>query len=143
MPETLCLQAFTLEEICQKVYTCTYRLADPRQAYEWLEFCLIPQPKPFYTERDLKKFLFVGFYLYLERSFSAAKTQLQIDMQTHPNQYKDSIDVDQFISTTPIIQLARRKLHERRASGNGAKQQRREPKIKKVQNFEVIEIKAG
>jgi hypothetical protein len=80
-------QALNRDEIRQMVRRETGRNLSIKQFYQWLPYCLIPEPKDFYSVRDLQKFLFVARILNRVRKLETAKQQLIQTIQTQPEQF--------------------------------------------------------
>jgi hypothetical protein len=80
-------QALNRDEIRQVVRRETGRDLSIKQFYQWLPYCLIPEPKDFYSVRDLQKFLFVARILNRVRKLETAKQQLIQTMQTQPEKF--------------------------------------------------------
>jgi hypothetical protein len=80
-------QALNRDEIRQVVSRETGRDLSIKQFYQWLPYCLIPEPKDFYSVRDLQKFLFVARMLNRVRKLETAKQQLIQTIQTQPEQF--------------------------------------------------------
>lgn len=56
------------------------------QFYEWLPFCLVKK-KPFYSRRDVQKFLFIANELKRDRSLERAKQRLIERLNNHPEEF--------------------------------------------------------
>lgn len=126
--------AFSLEELAQAVHAHFGRLPDPKQAYQWLPFCLIPEPKSDYTQRDLKKFLFVAARLTISRKFNQAREALIDDLKAHEQYYNPEVTIDGFIQQHPTLQRASRKLAGKPVQQRGANCPKRGRQgIKKIQ----------
>jgi len=80
-------QALNRDEIRQVVERQTGRALSVKQFYQWLPYCLIPEPKDFYSVRDLQKFLVVAQILNRVRKLETAKQQLIQTMQTQPENF--------------------------------------------------------
>jgi hypothetical protein len=87
MPALPVSQVFSRNEIRRLIRKETGRALSIQQFYQWLPYCLIPEPKDFYSVRDLQKFLFVARILNRVRKLETAKQQLIQTMQTQPEQF--------------------------------------------------------
>ncbi len=77
-------QELSRDEIRRVIRQETGRDLSIKQFYQWLPYCLIPEPKDFYTVRDLQKFLFVARILNRVRKLETAKHQLILTLQNQP-----------------------------------------------------------
>ena len=77
-------QELSRDEIRRVIRQETGRDLSIKQFYQWLSYCLIPEPKDFYTVRDLQKFLFVARILNRVRKLETAKHQLILTLQNQP-----------------------------------------------------------
>lgn len=77
-------QVLSRDEVRQLIKQKTGRALSINQFYQWLPYCLIPEPIDFYTVRDLQKFLFVARILNRVRKLETARQQLINTMQTQP-----------------------------------------------------------
>ena len=89
MPALSVSQAFNRDEIRQLIKRETRRDLSIKQFYQWLPYCLIPEPKDFYSVRDLQKFLFVARILNRVRKLETARQQLITTMQTQPEEFNN------------------------------------------------------
>ena len=80
-------QVLNRDEIRQLIRKETGRNVSIQQFYQWLPYCLIPEPKDFYTIRDLQKFLFVAEILNRVRKLETAKHQLILTLQNQPEMF--------------------------------------------------------
>lgn len=80
-------QVFSRDEVRRLIRKETGRSLSVQQFYQWLPYCLIPEPKDFYSVRDLQKFLFVARILNRVRKLETAKQQLIQTIQTQPEQF--------------------------------------------------------
>ena len=80
-------QALNRNEIRQLIKQETGRDLSIKQFYQWLPYCLIPEPKDFYTVRDLQKFLFVARILNRVRKLETAQHQLILTLQNQPEMF--------------------------------------------------------
>jgi hypothetical protein len=80
-------QVLNRDEIRQLIKRETRRDLSVKQFYQWLPYCLIPEPKDFYSVRDLQKFLFVARILNRVRKLETARQQLIQTMQTQPEMF--------------------------------------------------------
>jgi hypothetical protein len=80
-------QVLNRDEIRQLIKRETRRDLSVKQFYQWLPYCLIPEPKDFYSVRDLQKFLFVARILNRVRKLETAKQQLIQTMQKQPEMF--------------------------------------------------------
>ena len=80
-------QVLSRDEVRQLIKKETGRSLGIQQFYQWLPYCLIPEPKDFYSVRDLQKFLFVARILNRVRRLETAKRQLIQTMQTQPEKF--------------------------------------------------------
>ena len=80
-------QELSRDEIRRVIRQETRRDLSIKQFYQWLPYCLIPEPKDFYTVRDLQKFLFVAEILNRVRKLETAKHQLILTLQNQPEMF--------------------------------------------------------
>jgi len=80
-------QELSRDEIRRVIRQETRRDLSIKQFYQWLPYCLIPEPKDFYTVRDLQKFLFVARILNRVRKLETAKHQLILTLQNQPEMF--------------------------------------------------------
>jgi len=80
-------QELSRDEIRRVIRQETRRDLSIKQFYQWLPYCLIPEPKDFYTVRDLQKFLFVAQILNRVRKLETAKHQLILTLQNQPEMF--------------------------------------------------------
>ncbi|MCY7285017.1 MAG: hypothetical protein LH679_16680 [Cyanobacteria bacterium CAN_BIN43] len=80
-------QVLSRDDVRQLIKTETGRSLSIQQFYQWLPYCLIPEPKDFYTVRDLQKFLFVARILNRVRKLETAKHQLILTLQNQPEMF--------------------------------------------------------
>ena len=80
-------QELSRDEIRRVIRQETRRDLSIKQFYQWLPYCLIPEPKDFYTVRDLQKFLFVARILNRVRKLETAKHQLILTLQHQPEMF--------------------------------------------------------
>ncbi|MCY7282857.1 MAG: hypothetical protein LH679_05315 [Cyanobacteria bacterium CAN_BIN43] len=80
-------QVLSRDEVRQLIKQKTGRALSINQFYQWLPYCLIPEPTDFYTVRDLQKFLFVARILNRVRKLETARQQLINTMQTQPEKF--------------------------------------------------------
>ena len=80
-------QELSRDEISRVIRQETRRDLSIKQFYQWLPYCLIPEPKDFYTVRDLQKFLFVAQILNRVRKLETAKHQLILTLQNQPEMF--------------------------------------------------------
>jgi len=80
-------QELSRDEIRRVIRQETRRDLSIKQFYQWLPYCLIPEPKDFYTVRDLQKFLFVACILNRVRKLETAKHQLILTLQNQPEMF--------------------------------------------------------
>jgi hypothetical protein len=138
-------QLYKIEEIADYVDQQLGRLADFRVAYDWLPYCLIPNPKVEYSERDLKKFLFIAAYLYIKRSLPAARQLLEADIQAEETKhlYQKETTVDEFLRTHPVIRRAQRIRNRRQQQSvharGGSRSQRKQNQQIKEAEYEILE----
>lgn len=78
------LQEMSRDEVRRIVKREAGRNLSIKQFYEWLPYCLIPEPKDFYSVRDIKKFLFVARILNRVRNLNSARQKLIETIQTTP-----------------------------------------------------------
>jgi len=81
------LEDFSRDELRRLIWATTQRSLSTTQFYEWLPYCLIPEPKPLYTKRDAAKFLFISAQLNRVRSLELAKQKLIERLTTHPQEF--------------------------------------------------------
>jgi len=81
------IQELSRDEIRRVVRQETQRDLSIKQFYQWLPYCLIAEPKDFYSVRDLQKFLFVARILNRVRKLETARQQLINTMQTQPEPF--------------------------------------------------------
>jgi hypothetical protein len=81
------IQELSRDEIRRVIRQETKRNLSIKQFYEWLPYCLIPEPKDFYSVRDLQKFLFVARILNRVRKLETARQQLIQTMQNQPEMF--------------------------------------------------------
>lgn len=80
-------QVLSRDEVRQLIKKETGRSLSIQQFYQWLPYCLIPEPKDFYTIRDLQKFLFVARILNRVRKLETAQQQLILTLQNQPEMF--------------------------------------------------------
>jgi len=80
-------QVLNRDEVRQLIKKEAGRSLSVQQFYQWLPYCLIPEPKDFYTIRDLQKFLFVSRILNRVRKLETAKHQLILTLQNQPEMF--------------------------------------------------------
>ena len=82
------LEDYTRDELRREVLIWTGRDLSVTQFYDWLPYCLIPEPKPLYTKRDVAKFLFVAHQLKRVRSLAIAQEKLARRITLHPEEFE-------------------------------------------------------
>jgi hypothetical protein len=87
----LIFQEISRDEMRRIVRQETRRDLSVKQFYQWLPYCLIPEPKDFYSVRDLQKFLFVARILNRVRKLNTARQQLIETIQTTPEIFDNDI----------------------------------------------------
>ena len=80
-------EEFTRDDLIQAVFERTGRRVGVKQFYKQLPYCLIPEPKNFYSSRDLEKFIFVAQVLNRVRKLEVAREKLIHDIQTNTHRY--------------------------------------------------------
>jgi|GEM_PF-1795016 len=85
------LQEMSRDELRRIVKREAGRNLSIKQFYEWLPYCLIPEPKDFYSVRDIKKFLFVARILNRVRKLNSARQKLIETIQTTPEFFDHDI----------------------------------------------------
>jgi hypothetical protein len=85
------LQEMSRDEVRRIVKREAGRNLSIKQFYEWLPYCLIPEPKDFYSVRDIKKFLFVARILNRVRKLNSARQKLIETIQTTPEFFDHDI----------------------------------------------------
>jgi hypothetical protein len=81
------IQELSRDEVRRVVGRETGRELSIKQFYQWLPYCLIQEPKDFYSVRELQKFLFVARILNRVRKLETARQQLINAMHTQPEQF--------------------------------------------------------
>jgi hypothetical protein len=81
------IQELSRDEIRRMIRQEAKRNLSIKQFYEWLPYCLIPEPKDFYSVRDLQKFLFVARILNRVRKLETARQQLIQTMKNQPEMF--------------------------------------------------------
>lgn len=87
MAATQLLEDYTRDDVRHEVLIWGNRDLSISQFYEWLPYCLIPEPKPLYTKRDVKKFLFVSNQLKRVRNLEIAKHKLIQRIEKYPEEF--------------------------------------------------------
>jgi len=89
--QPIVLQEMSRDEVRRIVKREAGRNLSIKQFYEWLPYCLIPEPKDFYSVRDIKKFLFVARILNRVRKLNSARQKLIETIQTTPEFFDHDI----------------------------------------------------
>jgi hypothetical protein len=89
--QPIVLQEMSRDEVRRIIRREAGRNLSIKQFYEWLPYCLIPQPKDFYSVRDIKKFLFVARTLNRVRKLNSARRKLIETIQTTPEIFDHDI----------------------------------------------------
>lgn len=87
MPTAQVLEDYTRDDVRREVLIWTGRELSITQFYAWLPYCLIPSPKPVYTKRDVKKFLFISTQLQRVRNLDLAKQKLIQRIEQHSEEF--------------------------------------------------------
>lgn len=99
--------AYTRFDVCDLVAKHTDRKLRPEDSfYTWLSFCLIEGEKPFYSLREVKKFLYVSAYLYLKRDLGHAKAALALDLKESGYLYLETVSIEEFLERNLIFAMA-------------------------------------
>lgn len=93
MPETQTqcqsTASYTLSELAYLVTRHGRRSVTPKTLRKWLPWALI-QTREEYTERDLRKLVFVAHSLNRIRDFEIAQKKLVQDLKQNPHKYEEN-----------------------------------------------------